>query len=281
MNKNTIEFHNRLIQTARESLRSIEPRAERESLTIQLMIHYLTKGYKLLRGISLLCRELLATDAKILLRSLFECFLLSAYIADAPDDIRRVEDCQIRGIVAEKRQLQHVRNLKLFDIEAIDDDEIKEQVVRMSNRIEERSKKVRLSYEEAIAKLRTRQDYKDKDDKETERKFVREIDNSILGKANKSYESIGGKNLIQTHYAMVVRDLSASVHCNDFGVHCFVSKSGRLQYTLDDSEQHTERILTISARLFIEIANLTNCTLELGKDQTIKELIEEQRNIKA
>lgn len=282
MNTRVTDFHNKLIDKANEFLSDSQTEGDLEASLIFLMLHYLVKSYKLLKGINSLCKERLDSNAKILLRSLFEAFCLSAYLANKPDDTTRVEDCNIRWVFAKKKQREELKDLRFLDIEAIDEENIKKQIVKRADDTERIDKRIISDYEEAIRRLRERQEYKCQTDKEIEKKFQNEIDNKILSVANRQYQSPrgAGKNLITKYRAVVIRDSSLSVHCNDFRDHVCENKSGGWKMLLDDSQRHTNSILMTSANMFIEIMNLANEVLTFGKDSLIQELREEWANIR-
>lgn len=275
------EFHDKLITKADEFLANNKTSADSEKIIIFAMLNYLIKSYKLIKGINLLCKADLEGNAKILLRTLFEAFCLSAYVADAPNDIARAEDCVIRAFIAEKKQIEHLRNLKFFDIQTINDNDIKERVLDKSNKIEQKDKIIISNYEESINRLKKRQEYSGLSDKDIQNKFEKEINNKIFALLNKKYGSEEGvkKNLIYKYYATAIRDSSASVHCNDLWDHVNKNENGEWEIFKNDRVRYTDLILRMSANLFIQIMHNTNETLKLGKDILIQELDKEYGKI--
>lgn len=278
---NIIEFHNRLIDKAKDFFNNNNIQAGSEKLITFLLLHYLVKSYKLVKGINSLCKEHLESNSKILLRSLFEAFLLSAYIADDPEDITRAEDCAIRALIEEKTEIENLKNLGFLDMQTIDDVDIKKQLSEKQNTIDLRTKTIMKDYKESLDKLRNRTEYSNLSDKDIQKKFEREIDNRIIAYVNKKYEKSDdmNKNVVHKYYATVYRDTSTSIHCNDLWSHVIKNQNGNWEIFVTDSSRYTNIILITSANLFIEIMHNVNKILNLKKDLLINELYREYINI--
>lgn len=272
-----IEFHNKVIDKANEFVSNNKTSPGMQKITIFVMLHYLIKSYKLIKGVNLLCKAKLEGNAKILLRSLFEAFCLSSYVAEKPNDITRTEDCLIRGFIAEKKRIKDLKNLRFLDIKAINDDNIKRQVIKKSKKIDQIDGKIIQNYKESLDKLRKRSDYSKLTDKQIQNKFESEINNKIYSLLNKIYKSEKGvrKNLIYKYYASVIRDLAASVHCNDFQSHVHRNEKGEWEFFKVDKGKYIDLILLMSFNLFIKIMNMTNKTLKFQKDLMVQKLDEE------
>ena len=276
------QFHDRLISKADEFLSNSRTAAGLEKLTIFIIFHYLLKSYKLFKGINLLYKARLETDAQILLRSLFEVYCLSRYIADDLSDINRVEDCIIRSIIAEKKQNSAIKNLDVFNFQTIDDDDIRKQVINKAQKIEQKYEVTTKDYKEAINRLQKSPDYSGLKEADIVKNFETKMRlGSIVDSLNNKYKNAPNmdKNLMKKYYDMVIRDLSASVHCNDFRRHVKKDNVGGWVFYKEDYDLHSNLILKMSANLFIQVMKIANEILKLQKEIVISELETEYNNM--
>ena len=259
-----IEFHDKLIYKTKNLLENVNVnfKSDKKYITI-LMLHFLGKGYKLLRGINTLCKSNLETDAKILLRSLYEDFCLSKYIEDDLNDKEREMKIFIRGVIAENKKLSAIN--KKVKLEKID----------------KTSEHVKKLYGDCLKYFRNANEYSSLSDKkivgkiEDETKLIRltkKIDESLCKKPETE------KDVYTNFYNFVARDCSASVHCNDFHSNVEIRNNACILFM--ENSQHYDLILKTSANLFIEIMSMTNAILKFEKDLLIDELEKEYNLIR-
>ena len=269
-----IELHDEVLEKAGCFLSSNKTPSKLDKLIIFALLHYLIKSYRLFKGVNLLCKNNLEQEAKILLRSLFEAYLLEEYIFDNPNDITKVEDSVIRAHIADKKQLDEMDSLGMHA----------ETLVRAKKPKDERHKfeeernqviKIRnLNYEESIRRFRKRHlEWQSLTDSQIAKKMKLEI-RDLVDILDKKYENKQGaaKNLVRKYYAAMVRDCAKSVHCNDLEDNVDRNDKGEWVLFLKSKETMRDVILLTSSNIFIRIMKIVNELLKFGKKKLIMDL---------
>ncbi len=271
------EFHDEVLENAGDFLSNNRTPSNLDNLIIFALLHYLVKSYRLFKGINLLCKNNLEQEAKILLRSLFEAYLLEEYIADEPNDISRAEDCAIRAHVADKKQIEEMDSLGMHEESDIITREIKDKqdsVIKIKS----------LNYEEAITRVRKRHPgWNRLTDKQVANQSQLEV-KKLVEILNKKYENRenGSKNLIKRHYSAITRDCSKSTHCNDLDYNVYKNSNGEWEIFPKSKATMNDAILLESLSMFISIMQIVNELLKFDKNKLIKELDDKyQRYIQA
>ncbi len=229
-------------------------------------LHYFVKSRKLVKAIHWLCANGLASEAKILLRSLVEATLLLNYLAGNPSDVTRAEDCLIRQVLAEKKRLNELQKLKFYPR-------------RMPKNVVTNLTNAKKRYAEAIARIRSRSPvFQGMPEKQlvdkTELTFQRV--RSVLSKEEPFLKA--KKNLLEEWYSTVVRDCSEAVHCNDFQAHITLQDSGAGEVLLKSQPRWTHLVLRASANAFVESMRCTNAILGFGKERVVQRLARRYRS---
>lgn len=86
------KFLKKIIRTAETLLKNNDVNKEKYSPTKYVVLHFHVKAIKLVRGLLVLCKAGLMSNAKILLRSLFEVAYYCEYILLDPKDIKAAEN---------------------------------------------------------------------------------------------------------------------------------------------------------------------------------------------
>jgi len=254
------EFHAQLLREAENLLVGKKIVAVLQKKLIYMTLHYFAKSRKLLRGINLLCLEGIASEAKILLRSLIEAAMLLEYVGLDPGDIARAEDCLTRGIVAEHKRLAELDQMEFYP-------------PNLPSNVRANMNVVKINYRGAIERLRERHpQFNTLSDaklvERTELNFTRLVD---LLRREEPFRSTK-KDVLRQWYASVVRDCSASVHCNDLEAHVRRTDDGKWEIRMDSKPSTVHIILRTSGNVFIEILECTNRILKLGEEDLVSNL---------
>lgn len=261
------EFHAKLLRESETWFDGKKVGGGLEKKLTNVTLHYFVKSRKLLRGINLLCLEGLASEAKILLRSLFEAAMLLEYVALEPSNLARAEDCLTRAVVAEHKRLDELGRLGFYP------SDLPSNVMANMN-------VVRVNYQDALKQLRARypefghlSDAKLVD--RTELNMTRLV--GLLSKEEPFQSTM--KNVLQQWYASVVRDCSASVHCNDLDAHVRRTDAGRWEIRVNSRPSAVQIVLRASGNMFLEVMECANRILKLGNDDLISDLSAREKRL--
>lgn len=272
-----INYHNEVLEKTGYFLSGNKTPSDVDKLIIFAVLHYLIKSYRLFKGINLLCKNNLEQEAEILLRSLFEAYLLEEYVADKPNDITRAEDCAIRAHIADKKQLDEMSSLGMHEETlAIIKEEEKGEFKKLLDEVNE----VRnLNFEEAMRRVRKKHpEWEGFSDAQIANRKKLEV-KELVDILNKKYENKqdNTKNLIKKHYAVLTRDCSKSVHCNDLNYNVDRNDRGEWELFLESKSTMRELILLTSANIFIRIMEIADELLGFGKKDLVKDLYSKHR----
>lgn len=269
----TDELHDEILERAGYFLSNNKTPSKLDKVVIFMLLHYSVKSYRLFKGINLLCKNHLEQEAKILLRSLFEAYLLEQYIFDNPRDITRAEDCAIRSFIADKKQIDHMERLGMHEAtsaiikpkdERNDFRNKQDLVIKIKN----------LDYEESIRIVRKRHpDWQGLTDSQIVNKSKLEVW-ELIDILDEKYKNKQGsaKNLIKKYYATMGRDCSKSVHCNDLNDNVVRNNGGEWELFLKSKDAMKDTILLTSSSIFIRILDIANELLKFEKKELIIDL---------
>ncbi len=268
-----IELHDEILEKAGYFLSNNKTPSNPDKLIIFVLLHYLIKSYRLFKGINLLCKNNLEQEAKILLRSLFEAYLLEQYVSDNPHNTTRAEDCVIRAHIADKKQLDQMESLGMHgETDAMT--KFKDEKDGFKNMQDSVIKIRNLDYEKSIKIVRKRNpDWQNLTDSQIANKSRLEVQ-QIVDILNKKYENNldSAKNLIKKYYTTVARDCSKSVHCNDLNDNVIENNEGERVCFLKSKETMKETILLTSSDIFITTMEIADKLLEFEKKELITDL---------
>ncbi len=274
LGNNIAKFHDMVLEKSQLFLSdNTTPDKKFDDLVIFALLSSLVKSYRLFKGINLLCKNDLEQESKILFRSLFEAYLLIEYVADAPNDITRAEDCAIRGIIADKKRENEIDSLnitrkasaflKKTETEADKSEQLRKRSVNIIN----------ANYDGAIERLRKRHpDEAGLTNCQIADKYKMDFVD-LVKIINRKYKT-QSCDLIQEYYAIIIRDCAKSVHCNELiGENVNLDDdSGKWEIFLKSKETSRDTILSASANIFIAIMEITNRLLDFQKEVLLTDL---------
>ena len=264
------QFLRKIISKAEYLLKDNDVNKAPYTITNYVMLHYYVKALKLAKGIVVLCKERLDSDAQILFRSLFEIDCYCEYINIDPKDIKRAENCIANSYIEDKRTEGYIEKYGSVNIDKMPI--AHEEKEALQSRVNKTQEIRNINYEFIIEKLRGRNpQYKGLSDnniiekeKLTLAKALREI-NEIVNKETKE------ANAFWKYYIFGFRTCAESVHSTDFDKNVKIEEK-KLEYRLESKESTVQMILGASATFLFRIMDITSSILQFKEDNTIKDL---------
>ena len=271
---NREEFHQKLIDESEQLAISKSLNKYPYKEVYRVILHYLVKAVKLAKGIDLLCKNKQVSNAKILLRTLYEVFCFCEYIDNEPEDIERDRKAENRLIlfhIEEKETLNREQKCGSVDINRCECGE--EEKKRLRENVIEAAKRVNTNYKNVLDVFRKRdQEYTNLPEKKLVGK-IKEMGNGIKKEISEMYDKVSETgNLGALYHIFVFRDCSKSVHASDFEEHVELTQDKELKASLGSTEDGLV-ILSTSSIFLIRIMQVANSILKLGEEKLIKNLL--------
>ncbi|MFH1772615.1 MAG: DUF5677 domain-containing protein [Candidatus Omnitrophota bacterium] len=270
------KFLKKVIRTAETLLKDNDVNKEEYSPTKYVVLHFHVKAIKLARGLLVLCNAGLMTDAKILLRPLFEIAYYCEYILIDPKDIKAAENIMALAAFEEKNTEEGINRYGGVDIDKMAINEKDKEFLKI--RVPQKTQVVEDNYSFIVERLRKRSaQYRDLSaDKILEKEGIK--NKSFLEGVNKIFNEETNTKDFWKRYKNILRDCSKSVHVLDFETNV-MKADGKLEYKLKDREETGKVILSAAATFLIRIADVTNEILNLKSDDKIKKLLGEAKRL--
>mgnify|MGYP001569928353 CR=1 FL=1 len=270
------KFLKKVIRTAETLLKDNDVNKEECSHTKYVVLHFHVKAIKLTRGLLVLCNAGLMTDAKILLRPLFEIAYYCEYILIDPKDIKAAENIMVLAAFEEKNTEEGINRYGGVDIDKMAINEKDKEFLKI--RVPQKTQVVEDNYSFIVERLRKRSaQYRDLPaDKILEKEGIK--NKSFLEGVNKIFNEETNTKDFWKRYKNILRDCSKSVHALDFETNV-IKTDEKLEYKLKDREETGKVILSAAATFLIRIADVTNEILNLKSDDKIKKLLGEAKRL--
>ncbi len=267
-----IKFLEKVIRTAETLLKNNDVNKEECGPTKYIVLHFHVKAIKLARGLLVLCNAGLMSDAKILLRSLFEVAYYCEYILIDPKDIKAAENIMALAAFEDKNTEEGIIRYGGVDIDKMAINEKDKDFLKI--RVPQKTQNVENNYSFIVERLRKRStQYGDLSaDKILEKEGI--INKSFLEGVNKIFNEETSTKNFWKRYKNILRDCSKSVHALDFETNVMKTDE-KLEYKLKDREETGKVILSATATFLIRIMDVANEVLNFKSDDKIKKLFNE------
>ena len=269
-------FLKKVIRTAETLLKNNDVNKEEYSPTKYVALHFYVKAIKLVRGLLVLCNAGLMSDAKILLRSLFEVAYYCEYILIDPKDIKAAENIMALAAFEEKNTEEGINRYGGVDIDKMAINEKDKEFLKI--RVPQKTQVVEDNYSFIVERLRKRSTAYDNlsADKILDKESI--INKSFLEGVNKIFNEETNTKDFWKRYKNILRDCSKSVHVLDFETNVMKTDE-KLEYKLRDREETGKVILSAGTSFLIRIADVANEILNLKSDDKIKKLLGEAKRL--
>lgn len=270
------KFLKKVIRTAETLLKNNDVNKEKYNPTKYVVLHFHVKAIKLVRGLLALCNAGLMSNAKILLRSLFEVAYYCEYILLDPADIKAAENIMALSAFEDKNTKENLIRYGGVDIDKMAISEKDKEFLKI--RVPQKTQVVEDNYNFIVERLRKRSTtyYNLSADKILDKEGI--INKSFLEAVNKKFNEETSTQDFWKRYKNILRDCSKSVHVLDFETNV-IETDGKLEYKLKDREETGKVILSAAATFLIRIADVTNEILNLKSDDKIKKLLGEAKRL--
>lgn len=269
-------FLKKVIRIAETLLKNNDINKEKYSLTKYVILHFHVKAIKLARGLLVLCNAGLMSNAKILLRSLFEVAYYCEYILIDPKDIKAAENIMALAAFEEKNTEEGINRYGGVDIDKMAINEKDKEFLKI--RVPQKTQVVEDNYSFIVERLRKRSTAYDNlsADKILDKESI--INKSFLEGVNKIFNEETNTKDFWKRYKNILRDCSKSVHVLDFETNVMKTDE-KLEYKLRDREETGKVILSAGTSFLIRIADVANEILNLKSDDKIKKLLGEAKRL--
>ena len=270
------KFLEKVIRTAETLLENNDINKEECNPTKYVVLHFHIKAIKLARGLLVLCNAGLMSDAKILLRPLFEVAYYCEYILIDPKNIKAAENIMALAAFEEKNTEEGLNRYGGVDIDKMAINEKDKDFLKV--RVPQKTQNVENNYSFIVERLRKRStQYGDlSPDKILEKEGI--INKSFLEGVNKIFNEETNTKDFWKRYKNILRDCSKSIHALDFGTNV-MNVDGKLEYKLKDREETVKVILSAATSFLIRIMDVANEVLNFKSDNKIKELFDEAKRL--
>ena len=267
-----IKFLEKVIRTAETLLKNNDVNKEECGPTKYIVLHFYVKAIKLARGLLVLCNAGLMSDAKILLRSLFEVAYYCEYILIDPKDIKAAENIMALAAFEDKNTEECIIRYGGVDIDKMAINEKDKDFLKI--RVPQKTQNVENNYSFIVERLRKRStQYGNLSaDKILEKEGI--INKSFLEGVNKIFNEETSTKNFWKRYKNILRDCSKSVHALDFETNVMKTDE-KLEYKLKDREETGKVILSATTTFLIRIMDVANEVLNFKSDDKIKKLFNE------
>ncbi|MFA4889505.1 MAG: DUF5677 domain-containing protein [Candidatus Omnitrophota bacterium] len=267
-----IKFLEKVIRTAETLLKYKDVNKEEYSPIKYVVLHFHVKAIKLVRGLLALCNAGLMSDAKILLRSLFEVAYYCEYILIDPKDIKAAENIMALAAFENKNTEEGIIRYGGVDIDKMAINEKDKDFLKI--RVPQKTQNVENNYSFIVERLRKRcTQYGDLSaDKILEKEGI--INKSFLEGVNKIFNEETSTKNFWKRYKNILRDCSKFVHALDFETNVMKTDE-KLEYKLKDREETGKVILSATTTFLIRIMDVANEVLNFKSDDKIKKLFNE------
>lgn len=264
-----IKFLKKVIRTAETLLKNNDVNKEECGPTKYIVLHFYVKAIKLARGLLVLRNAGLMSDAKILLRSLFEVAYYCEYILIDPKDIKAAENIMALAAFEDKNTEEGIIRYGGVDIDKMAINEKDKDFLKI--RVPQETQNVENNYSFIVERLRKRStQYGDLSaDKILEKEGI--INKSFLEGVNKIFNEETSTKNFWKRYKNILRDCSKSVHALDFETNVMKTDE-KLEYKLKDREETGKVILSSATTFLIRIIDVANEVLNFKSDDKIKKL---------
>lgn len=271
-----IKFLEKVIRTAETLLKNNDVNKEECGPTKYIVLHFHVKAIKLARGLLVLCNAGLMSDAKILLRSLFEVAYYCEYILIDPKDIKAAENIMALAAFEEKNTEKGIDRYGGVDIDKMAINEKDKDFLKI--RVPQKTQNVENNYSFIVERLRKRStQYGDLPaDKILEKEGI--INKSFLEGVNKKFNEETSTKDFWKRYKNILRDCSKSVHALDFETNVMKTDE-KLEYKFKDREETGKVILSATTTFLIRIMDVANEVLNFKSDDKIKKLFDEAKRL--
>lgn len=241
-----------------------------------ILLHFHVKAIKLARGLLVLCNAGFMSDAKILLRSLFEVAYYCEYILIDPKDIKAAENIMALAAFEEKNTQEGIDRYGGVDIDKMAINEKDKSFLKI--RVPQKRQIIENNYSFIVERLRKRStNYGDLSaDKILKKEGI--INKSFLKGVNKIFNEETSTKDFWKRYKNILRDCSKSIHALDFETNV-MKIDGKLEYKLKDREETGKVILSAAASFLIRTMDVANEVLNFKSDDKIKKLFDEAKRL--
>ena len=147
-------FLEEVIRAAEALLKNNDVNNAEYSPTKYVVLHFHVKAIKLVRGLLVLCKAGLMSDAKILLRSLFEVAYYCEYILIDPKDIKAAENIMALAAFEDKNTKEGIDRYGGVDIDKMAINEKDKDFLK--NRVPQKTQIIKDNYSFIVERLRKR-----------------------------------------------------------------------------------------------------------------------------
>lgn len=270
------KFLEKVIRTAEALLKNNDVNKEEYSPTKYVVLHFYVKAIKLVRGLSVLCNDGLMSDAKILLRSLFEVAYYCEYILIDPKDVKAAENIMALAAFEEKNTEEGINRYGGVDIDKMAINEKDKNFLK--DRVPQKTQIVKTNYSFIVERLRKRSTlYSDLSaDKILDKEGI--VNKSFLDEVNKRFNEETGTKNFWRKYKNILRDCSKSIHALDFETNV-IKENEKLEYKFKDREETGMVILSAATNFLIRIMDVTNEIFNFKSEAEIKKLFNEEKRL--
>lgn len=270
------KFLEKVIKTAEALLQTGDINRGKYNITKYVVLHFHVKAIKLAKGISALCDAKLMSDAKILLRPLFDVAYYCEYILLDPKDITAAENILAIASIEDKITEDNIKKHGGVDIDKMAVDENDRKFLK--DRVPQRAQIREDNYDFIVERIRKRSSgYNSLSaDGILNKEGIK--NKSFLKEVNQRFNKETNTKDFWRKYKTILRDCSRSIHVTDFETNVIIENK-KLEYKLNEREKTGEVILSATASFLIRIIDVTNEIFDFKADNEIKELFNEARRV--
>jgi len=269
-------FLKKVIRTAETLLKNNDVNKEEYNPTKYVILHFHVKAIKLVRGLLVLCNAGLMSNAKILLRSLFEAAYCCEYILLDPADLKAAENIMALAAFEDKNTEENIIRYGGVDIDKMAINEKDKEFLKI--RVPQKTQTVEDNYSFIVERLRKRSTTYDNlsADKILDKEGIK--NKLFLEGVNKIFNEETNTKDFWKRYKNILRDCSKSIHGLDFETNV-MKTDGKLEYKLKDREETGKVILSAGTSFLIRIMDVANKVLNFKYDDKLKKLFDEAKRL--